>query len=79
MAVEGREIEFQLDGSTARGYLVLTAGRVRKPGLILIHEWWGLNDHVKDLTSRFAEEGYAVLAPDLYDGPAQRTRKRQGS
>jgi carboxymethylenebutenolidase len=35
------------------------------PGLILIHEVWGLKDHIKDVANRFAAQGYAVLAPDL--------------
>lgn len=35
------------------------------PALILIHEVWGLNDHIKDVANRFMREGYAVLAPDL--------------
>jgi len=38
------------------------------PGLILIHEWWGLNDQIKATAKRFAKLGYAVLAVDLYDG-----------
>jgi carboxymethylenebutenolidase len=36
------------------------------PGLIVIQEWWGLNEHIKDVTRRFAREGYVALAPDLY-------------
>ena len=78
MAVEGREIEFQLDGSTARGYLAADGGKGPQPGLILIHEWWGLNEHVKDLTRRFAEQGYAVLAPDLYDGSSTKDPEEAG-
>lgn len=78
MAVEGREIEFQLDGSTARGYLAADGGAGPQPGLILIHEWWGLNEHVKDLTRRFAEQGYAVLAPDLYDGSSTKDPEEAG-
>jgi carboxymethylenebutenolidase len=38
------------------------------PGLILIHEIWGLDDHMKDVTKRFAKEGYIALAPDLFAG-----------
>ena len=68
MAVEGREVEFQVEGKTARGYLAAEASAASQPALILVHEWWGLNDHVKDLARRFAEQGYVVLAPDLYDG-----------
>ena len=36
--------------------------------VILIHEWWGLNDHVKDIANRYAGEGFIAIAPDLYRG-----------
>lgn len=36
--------------------------------VILIHEWWGLNDHVKDIADRYAKEGFVAIAPDLYRG-----------
>lgn len=36
------------------------------PAVIVIQEWWGLNDHVKDVATRFAREGYVAVAPDLY-------------
>jgi carboxymethylenebutenolidase len=36
------------------------------PGVIVIQEWWGLNDHIKDVAQRFAREGYVAVAPDLY-------------
>jgi carboxymethylenebutenolidase len=36
--------------------------------VILIHEWWGLNDHIKDIAGRYAGEGFAAIAPDLYRG-----------
>lgn len=36
--------------------------------VILIHEWWGLNDHVKDIAGRWADEGFICIAPDLYRG-----------
>ncbi|MQA16784.1 MAG: dienelactone hydrolase family protein [Pseudonocardiaceae bacterium] len=38
------------------------------PGLVVIQEWWGLTDHVADVTNRFAAEGFVALAPDLYGG-----------
>ncbi len=36
--------------------------------VIIIHEWWGLNDHIKDIASRYASEGIVAIAPDLYRG-----------
>src|SRR5947207_11488062 len=36
--------------------------------VILIQEWWGINDHIRDIASRYAEEGYTCIAPDLYRG-----------
>jgi carboxymethylenebutenolidase len=37
-------------------------------GVVLIQEWWGINEHIRDLASRFANEGYLCVAPDLYRG-----------
>lgn len=59
------------DGSTA--YLSL-ADDADAPGLIVIHEWWGLNDHIRHWTDRFAAAGYNALAVDLYSGVVATTR-----
>src|ERR1700730_3348537 len=37
-------------------------------GVILIQEWWGINDHIRDIAGRYAKEGYLCVAPDLYRG-----------
>jgi carboxymethylenebutenolidase len=37
-------------------------------GVLLVHEWWGINDHIRDLAGRYAKEGYLCVAPDLYRG-----------
>src|SRR5688572_28412388 len=36
--------------------------------VIVIHEWWGLNDHIKDIAGRYSDEGFVAIAPDLYRG-----------
>src|SRR5438105_15556941 len=42
--------------------------------VILIQEWWGINDHIRDIAGRYAKEGYLCVAPDLYRGkPARNT------
>jgi carboxymethylenebutenolidase len=43
------------------------------PAVIVIHEWWGLNDNIRDVTKRIAGEGYMALAVDLYDGSVATT------
>jgi len=58
-----------VDGRQLKGYLARPAGATgRLPGLIVIHEWWGLNDNVRAETRRLAAEGFVALAVDLYDG-----------
>lgn len=50
------------------GYLAEPTGGGPYPAIVLIHEWWGLNQNIKDLAEQFAKEGYVALAVDLYDG-----------
>lgn len=57
-----------IDGKPLTGYLARPAGTTRSPGVIVIQEWWGLEEHIKDVVRRFARHGYVGLAPDLYHG-----------
>ena len=50
------------------GYLALPDGNGPHPGVVVIHEAYGLNDNIKDIAGRFAEQGYAALAVDLFSG-----------
>jgi len=78
--VNGREVVYAtVDGKPLRGYLtkpVDTKGRL--PGIIAIHEWWGLNDNIRRTADRIAGEGYEVLAVDLYNGQAATTPDEAG-
>jgi carboxymethylenebutenolidase len=56
------------DGTQAQGYLARPAGDGPFPAVIVLQEWWGLNDHIKDVADRFAGAGFVALAPDLYHG-----------
>lgn len=68
--VEGESVTYaSLDGTSVTGYLARpTNSEGNLPGLIVIHEWWGLNDNIKMMTRRLAGEGYVALAVDLYEG-----------
>src|SRR5919112_4433025 len=58
---------FPSNGGQAHGYLALPSSG-SGPGVIVIQEWWGLTDHIADVTDRLAGEGFVALAPDLFGG-----------
>lgn len=64
-----------VNGTPVRGYLARPAntGSQPLPGLVVIHEWWGLNDNVRMMTRRLAGEGYQALAVDMYGGQVAET------
>jgi carboxymethylenebutenolidase len=56
------------DGKTVNGYLAEPAQAQNAPGVVVIQEWWGLDDEVKSVADRLAKAGYRALVPDLYRG-----------
>ncbi|MBI3626015.1 MAG: dienelactone hydrolase family protein, partial [Candidatus Rokubacteria bacterium] len=64
----GSVIEFARNGRRVGGYLAKPQGAGPFPAVIVIQEWWGLNEHIKNVAERYAREGYVALAPDLYHG-----------
>jgi carboxymethylenebutenolidase len=63
----GRMVQFPANGGTTSGYLAPAAGG-QGPGVLVIQEWWGLVDHIKQVCDRFAAAGFTALAPDMYHG-----------
>ncbi|GKS57859.1 putative carboxymethylenebutenolidase [Nitrospira sp.] len=61
-----RMVEFSSDGIAVTAYLVTPTGARPRPAIIVIQEWWGLNEHIKDIARRYAREGFVTIAPDLY-------------
>lgn len=66
----GENVQFAANGGTGRGYLALPGGEGPFPAVVVIQEWWGLNDHIRSIANRFAAAGLVALAPDLYNGQA---------
>ena len=65
--VEGKEISYSADSVTMKGYLAYDAAREgRRPGIIVVHEWWGLNDYTRKRARMLAGLGYTALAVDMY-------------
>jgi len=72
-----RMVEFSSNGGTTRGYLAVPE-KGSGPGVVVIQEWWGLVDHIKDVCKRLASEGYVALAPDLYHGETTKSPDEAG-
>jgi len=67
MANSSRQIELKVaDGTTMRAYVSLPSGPGPFPGLIVFQEAFGVNRHIRDVADRFAREGYAAIAPELF-------------
>src|SRR5436305_9838048 len=63
-----KDVTYKSGDETVRGIVYTPEGKGPFPALIVIHEWWGLNDWVKEQASKLAEQGYVALAVDLYRG-----------
>ena len=64
----GKMVSYPSGSETVSGYLALPQGAGKKPGIVVIQEWWGLNDFIKGKADTFARQGYVALAADLYRG-----------
>jgi len=65
-AVATREVSFKGEACEINAFVAAPEGGGTHPVVIVVQEWWGLNDHIRDVAQRFAREGYFAIAPDLY-------------
>jgi carboxymethylenebutenolidase len=63
----GQMIEFPSNGSNGQGYLAVPESG-SGPGVVIIQEWWGINDQLREVCDAWAADGFVTLAPDLYRG-----------
>ncbi len=68
LKVSTTDIDVNIDGVRLSGFLVQPVTSGKYPGIVMMHEWWGLNDQVKSMADITAREGYVVLAVDLFKG-----------
>ena len=73
----GEMVEFPVNGGSIEGYEALPE-LGGGPGVVVIQEWWGLVDHIKDVCDRFAAAGFVALAPDLYHGKKTKSPDEAG-
>src|SRR5256885_9212152 len=65
--VKTREVEYRQGETVLQGFVAWDdAARGRRPGVLVVHEWWGLNEHARNQARRLAEAGYVGFALDMY-------------
>jgi carboxymethylenebutenolidase len=72
-AADGKTVSYKSGDETVQGVRYTPSGKGPFPAIIVIHEWWGLNDWVKEEASKLADQGYVALAIDLYRGKVATT------
>jgi carboxymethylenebutenolidase len=73
VAATSREVSYKSGDETVQAVLYTPAGKGPFPGIVVIHEWWGLNDWVKEQAGKISDLGYVTLAIDLYRGKVATT------
>lgn len=69
--VQGMEVKYATDSVTMNGYMAMKDEGVQKPGILVVHEWWGHNEHARKKAEELAEMGYVALAVDMYGSGKQ--------
>src|SRR5271167_5274746 len=72
-AADGKSVSYKSGTETVNAVLYTPQGKGPFPALVVIHEWWGLNDWVKEQASKLSDQGYVALAVDLYRGKVATT------
>ena len=71
-------LNFETANGDSTAYVALPETLENAKFVVLIQEWWGLNDHIKDIAGRYAEEGFIAIAPDLYRGKIAQNPEEAG-
>lgn len=72
VALEGREVTYNTDSTQMKGYIVYDKNiTTKRPGIVVVHEWWGHNDYTRDRANMLAALGYTALAIDMYGNGKQ--------
>jgi carboxymethylenebutenolidase len=70
-----QDVTFPGRACQLKAYVAHQEGGAARPAVMVVQEWWGLDDHIRDVTRRFAQEGYFAVAPDLYSRQGSKVTK----
>jgi carboxymethylenebutenolidase len=74
-----QRVTFPSSAGEASGVLVTPDGAGKPPGVVVIQEWWGINDQIKSVAERYAAAGFAAIVPDLYHGKLAKDAEEAGA
>jgi dienelactone hydrolase len=72
-AIETKDVAYDGGGAHMKGFIAYPAATGKRPGVLVVHEWWGLNDYARSRARKLAEMGYVALAVDMYGDGKQAT------
>ena len=79
MTIATTRVDFESrSGKKVSGELAVPAGAGKAPAVVVLQEWWGVNDHIRSILSRLAADGFLALAPDLYHGTVTKSAEEAG-
>ena len=76
--MKNETLEFNTAGGATTAYVAMPDDATDAQAVLVIQEWWGLNDHIKDIANRYAGEGFIAIAPDLYRGKLAKNPEEAG-
>jgi len=77
-AVVGEEVQYKVGDTSYKGYLAYdNSSSARRPGVLVVHEWWGHNDYARERARMLAELGYTALALDMYGDGMQASHPKE--
>ncbi len=65
-SIRETSVQYQSGSVTMKAFVAAPHTKEQRPTIIVVQEWWGLTDHIKDIARRYAAEGYVAIAPNLY-------------
>jgi dienelactone hydrolase len=65
-AITTREVSYASGSTSLKGFIAYPASGEKRPGVLIVHEWWGLNDYVRKRATQLAQQGYVAMAIDMY-------------
>lgn len=76
--MKNETLQFNTANGASTAYVAIPDDEASGKAVVVVQEWWGLNEHIKDIANRYAKEGFIAIAPDLYRGKLAKDAEEAG-